>query len=163
MLSSDCKNSRCSKKFGRYSSRLFSVFSRFGQKKSERSNRKKILPTSWRSQTPSKTPSTHPPDQAKWIYPSLDAYGRLETIFLMVYASLIEKNRPLRGLNGSSGRKCFIGWYSGKSALNYASNVLFSITWRILMSRHTPPSHLQKQCLMRSLKVLRASKCMPRA
>ena len=28
----------------------------------------------------------------------------------MVYALLIEKNRPLRGLNGSGGRKCFIGW-----------------------------------------------------
>ena len=115
ILSSDCKSSRCSKKFGRYSSRLFSVFSRFGQKKSERSNRKKILPTSWRSKTPSKTPSPHPPDQAKWIYSSLDAYERLETIFLMVYASLIEKDRPLRGLNGGSGRAplrplCFYGF-----------------------------------------------------
>ena len=129
ILSSDCKSSRCSKKFGRYSSRLVSVFSRFGPKKSERSNRKKILPTSWRSQTPSKTPSTHPPDQAKWIHPSLDAYGRLETIFLMVYALLIEKNRPLRGLNGSSGRKCFIGWCSGKSALGIVAgcSVMYEI------------------------------------
>ena len=50
---------------------------------------------------------THLPGQAKWIHPSLDAYGRLETIFLMVYALLIEKNRPLRGLIGTLAHSIF--------------------------------------------------------
>ena len=81
----------------------------------EKSNRKKILPASWRSQTPSKTPSMHPPDQAKHNKSSLDANGRLEVIFCDVLCSAIKKNRPLGGLTDSSSRKCRAGTCSGKS------------------------------------------------
>ena len=90
-------------------------FSAVSTKNSEKSNRKKILPTSWRSQTPSKTPSMHPPDQAKHNKPSLDANGRLEVIFYDVLCIPREKNRPLGGLTDSSSRKCFFGSCSGKS------------------------------------------------
>ena len=71
-------------------------FSAVSTKNSEKSNRKKILPTSWRSQTPSKTPSMHPPDQAKHNKPSLDANGRLEVIFYDVLCIDQAKNRRWR-------------------------------------------------------------------
>ena len=74
----------------------FCWFQPFLTKKSEKSNRKKILPTSWRSQTPSKTPSMHPPDQAKHNKSSLDANGRLEVIFYDVLCIVRKKNRPRR-------------------------------------------------------------------
>ena len=65
-------------------------------KNSEKSNRKKILTTSWRSQTPSKTPSMHPPDQAKHNKSSLDANGRLEVIFYDVLCIVRFFFRPRR-------------------------------------------------------------------
>ena len=70
-------------------------FSAVSTKNSEKSNRKKILPTSWRSQTPSKTPSMHPPDQAKHNEPSSDANERLEVIFYDVLCSAKRKKSPL--------------------------------------------------------------------
>ena len=90
-------------------------FRPFLTKNSEKSNRKKILPTSWRSQTPSKTPSMHTPDQAKHNKSSLDANGRLEVIFYDVICIPRGKNRPLGGLTDSSSRKCRSESCSGKS------------------------------------------------
>ena len=93
-------------------------FSAVSTKNSEKSNRKKILPTSWRSQTPSKTPSTHPPDQAKHNKSSLDANGRLEVIFNDVLCIVRKKNRPRRlsynqlSLKGQSG-SCSGKWTQG--------------------------------------------------
>ena len=91
-------------------------FRPFLTKNSEKSNRKKILPTSWRSQTPSKTPSMHPPDQAKHNKSSLDANGRLEVIFYGVLCIDQAKNRRWRLNYSRLPPDCPIGSRSGKSA-----------------------------------------------
>ena len=101
-------------------------FSAVSTKNSEKSNRKKILPTSWRSQTPSKTPSTHPPDQAKHNKPSLDANGRLEVIFYDVLCIDQAKNRRWRLNYSRLPPDCPIGSRSGKSAQPISQNVKLS-------------------------------------
>ena len=92
------KTSKCFPK----SPHNFLSFSAVFKKKSEKSNPKKILPTSWRPQTPPKPPSTHPPDQAKHNETCLGAYGRLRAEIFDVLCMVRRKFRPLRGPNGRS-------------------------------------------------------------
>ena len=87
------KTSKCLPK----SAQTFLSFSAVFEKNSEKSNPKKILPTSWRPQTPSKPPSTHPPDQAKCTKTCLGTNGRLGVENYDVLCIPGKKFRPRRG------------------------------------------------------------------
>ena len=91
-------------------------FRPFLTKNSKKSNRKKIIPTSWRSQTPSKTPSMHPPGQANHSKPSLDAKVRLEVFFYGVLCTNWKKIAAGGSVTTSFCWGCRNGSRSGKSA-----------------------------------------------
>ena len=93
-----------------------SIFQPFFRQKFRIIESKKILSTSWRSQTPPKPPSTHPPDQAKCTQTCLDAHGRLEAEIYGVLCIVRRKFRRRRGSTEGGTPGTPAGAPSGKSA-----------------------------------------------
>ena len=103
---------------------IFSFFSRFRQKNLDHRIRKKNLSTSWRSQTPPKPPSTHPPDQAKCTQTCLDAHGRLRAEIYGVLCIVRRKFRRRRGSTEGGTPGIPAGAPSGKSAQREKTEVV---------------------------------------
>ena len=103
-------------------SHRFSIFQPFFRQKFRIIESKKILSTSWRSQTPPKPPSTHPPDQAKCTQTCLDAYGRLRAEIYGILCIVAQKFRRRRSSTEGGTPGTPAGAPSGKSARNRAGH-----------------------------------------